>query len=162
MSQAEDIRLETRTGTRHQDGRPFHYPSLNQDDRIRPGLWSAGGVPVAVCQRSDLGDVFRPSGRQSFVAIRRPFLPERRRDAAVDPLRTSLGNEGSPPVPPCIPFTGILCVCQNHKDTLNCPWPIWACATIVPIASWSTITPIGSSIVVEWPRPSLDDPSWKG
>ena len=35
MSKAEDIRLETRIGNRHQDGRPFHYSTFNQDDRIR-------------------------------------------------------------------------------------------------------------------------------
>jgi hypothetical protein len=35
MSHSDEIRLETKVGDRHQDGRPFHYPSLSQDDRIR-------------------------------------------------------------------------------------------------------------------------------
>jgi hypothetical protein len=35
MSQADESRLETRVGIRHQDGRPYHFASLNQDERIR-------------------------------------------------------------------------------------------------------------------------------
>jgi hypothetical protein len=35
MSQADEIRLEAKVSIRHPDGRPFHYPSLSQDDRIR-------------------------------------------------------------------------------------------------------------------------------
>jgi hypothetical protein len=35
MSQADEIRLETKVDVRHSDGRPFHFPALTQDDRIR-------------------------------------------------------------------------------------------------------------------------------
>jgi len=35
MSYAEESRLEAAAGTRHPDGRPYHFPSLSQEDRIR-------------------------------------------------------------------------------------------------------------------------------
>lgn len=35
MSQADQSRLDTRVGGRHQDGRPYHFPAPNQDERIR-------------------------------------------------------------------------------------------------------------------------------
>ena len=35
MSQTEESRLNLKTDARHHDGRPFHFGSLSQDDRIR-------------------------------------------------------------------------------------------------------------------------------
>ena len=35
MSHAEELRLEAEAGSRHQDGRPYHFPSPSQEDRIR-------------------------------------------------------------------------------------------------------------------------------
>jgi hypothetical protein len=35
VSQVNESRLETQVGTRHQDGRPYHFSALNQEDRIR-------------------------------------------------------------------------------------------------------------------------------
>jgi hypothetical protein len=35
MSQVDGSRLETESGVRHSDGRPYHFPVLSQDSRIR-------------------------------------------------------------------------------------------------------------------------------
>ncbi len=46
MSQADESRLEIQVGARHHDSRPYHFPSLNQDDRIRRVFGLTDGVSL--------------------------------------------------------------------------------------------------------------------
>lgn len=46
MSQADESRLESRIGSHHQDGRPYHFPALSQEDRIRKVFGVAEEAPL--------------------------------------------------------------------------------------------------------------------
>jgi hypothetical protein len=48
MSQLNESHLDTQVGDRHVDGRPYHFPTLNQDDRIRRvfGLPTEAPLPL--------------------------------------------------------------------------------------------------------------------
>jgi hypothetical protein len=46
MLPADESRLESRVGSRHQDGRPYHFPALSQEDRIRKVFELAEDAPL--------------------------------------------------------------------------------------------------------------------
>jgi hypothetical protein len=48
MSQTDESHLTSQADNRHADGRPYHFPTLNQDDRIRKifGLPSDAPLPL--------------------------------------------------------------------------------------------------------------------
>ena len=119
MSQAEDIRLETRTA-RHQDGRPFHYPSLNQDDRIRRVFGLAEESPLPSVNDQTLAAYFD----HLVASLSLPF----------DALFCQNGGEmrqlihyvqvlemRDPRQCRNLSLHGLLCVAQNHKEALNLP-----------------------------------------
>ena len=120
MSKAEDIRLETRVGSRHQDGRPFHYPSLSQDDRIRRvfGLPEEAPLPSVNDQTlvayyeylvSNLSlpfdALFCQNGGEMRQLIHYVHVTE-----LMDPRRSR--NHST---------SGLLCKAKNHKDFLELP-----------------------------------------
>jgi hypothetical protein len=46
VSQADDSRLDIQVGSRHQAGRPYHFPTPSQDERIRRVFALADDVPL--------------------------------------------------------------------------------------------------------------------
>jgi hypothetical protein len=46
MSQPNESQLDTKVDSRHADGRPYHFPPLNQDDRIRKVFGVSDDVPL--------------------------------------------------------------------------------------------------------------------
>ena len=47
MSQADESRLKTQAGSRHQAGCPYHFPPLSQDDRIRKVFGLPDDAPLS-------------------------------------------------------------------------------------------------------------------
>jgi hypothetical protein len=121
MSQAEDIRLETRVGNRHhQDGRPFHYPSLSQEDRIRRIFGLPEETPLPSVNDQSLATYFD----YLVSSLSLPF----------DALFCQNGGEmrqlihyvtvmemTDPRQARNHSLHGILCVAQNTKESLHLP-----------------------------------------
>lgn len=46
MSPADDPRLQSKAGSHHQDGRPYHFQGVSQEDRIRKVFGLAEDAPL--------------------------------------------------------------------------------------------------------------------
>lgn len=120
MSHVDDTRLTTQVGGQHQGGRPYHYPSVSQEDRIRRvfGLEAEALLP-SVNDRT-LGayfDFLIASLAMPFDALYCPIGGKTRRLIhyirvleLTDPRRG--GNHS---------LHGLSCMAQNAKDNLNLP-----------------------------------------
>jgi hypothetical protein len=118
MSQVDGSRLETQAGIRHSDGRPYHFPVLSQDSRIRRVFQLPEDAPLPVVNDHTLAAYYEhllaglslpfealycPTGgdpRQLIHYVRVTELIDPRRGPAHD---------------------GLLCTAENTKDVLRLP-----------------------------------------
>jgi hypothetical protein len=54
MSQTNESHLSAKVDDRHVDGRPYHFPSLNQDDRVRKVFGLPDNAPLPLVREETL------------------------------------------------------------------------------------------------------------
>ena len=120
MPETNESRLDVQVGSRHLDGRPYHFPSLTQDDRIRKIFGLSEESPLPLVRHETLAAYFEylmahlslpfealycQQGGEMRQLIYYVHVTE-----LVDPRR---GRNHS--------LHGLLCKAKNHKDFLELP-----------------------------------------
>jgi hypothetical protein len=54
MSQTNESHLDVKVGSRHAAGQPYHFPSLNQDDRVRKVFGLSDDSPLPLVREETL------------------------------------------------------------------------------------------------------------
>ena len=120
MSQADESHLETQVGSRHEDGRPYHFPSQNQNDRIRKVFGLPDDAPLAPVSDYALtvyydylivnlalpfDALYCPTGGEMRQLIHHVHVME-----LTDPRQSPKHN-----------LYGLFCKAQNVKEVLDLP-----------------------------------------
>ena len=121
MSQADESRLETQIGSRHQAGQPYHFPALSQDDRIRRVFGLPDKAPLPAVGNHALAayyDYLIASLSLPFDALYCPASGEMRQlihyvrvVELADPRQGRTHNN----------LHGLFCKAQNAKEVLDLP-----------------------------------------
>ena len=120
MSQAEDSRLETQVGSRHQAGRPYHFSTPTQDERIRRVFGLLDDAPLPSVSDQTLAAyyehlmanlslpfdaLFCPAGGETRQLIHYVCVTE-----LTDPRQGHMHN-----------LHGLFCRAKNAKEVLDLP-----------------------------------------
>ena len=120
MPETNESRLDVQVGSRHLDGRPYHFPSLTQDDRIRRIFGLSEESPLPLVRHETLAAYFEylmahlslpfealycQKGGEMRQLIYYVHVTE-----LVDPRRSRNHS-----------LHGLLCKAKNHKDYLELP-----------------------------------------
>ena len=134
MPETNESRLDVQVGSRHLGGRPYHFPSLNQDDRIRKIFGLSEESPLPLVRQETLTvyfDYLMAHLSLPFEALYCQNGGEMRQliyyvhvMELVDPQRSRNHS-----------LHGLLCKAKNHETCWSCPWPSSACARTTPTAS---------------------------
>jgi hypothetical protein len=120
MPETNESRLDVRVGGQHLHGRPYHFPSLNQDDRIRKIFGLPEESPLPLVRHETLAAYFDYLMAQLSLPFEALFCQnggEMRQlvyyvhvTELVDPRRSRNHS-----------LHGLLCKAKNHKDLLELP-----------------------------------------
>jgi hypothetical protein len=120
MPETNESRLDVQVGSRHIGGRPYHFPTPNQDDRIRMIFGLSEESPLPLVRHETLAAYFEylmahltlpfealycQNGGEMRQLIHYVHVME-----LVDPRRS---NNHS--------LHGLLCKAKNHRDFLELP-----------------------------------------
>ena len=120
MSQTDESHLTSQVDNRHADGRPYHFPTLNQDDRIRKIFGLPSDAPLPLVREETLAAYHDHLVANLTLPFRRALLPERRQDAAPDPLRSGYGTVESAARPKPRPSWDRR-QAHHHREVLELP-----------------------------------------
>jgi hypothetical protein len=120
MPETNESRLDVQVGSRHLNGRPYHFPSLTQDERIRRIFGLPEDAPLPLVRQETLAVYFDHLMAQlslPFEALYCQNGGEMRQlinyvhvMELVDPRRSRNHS-----------LNGLLCKAKNHKDYLELP-----------------------------------------
>jgi hypothetical protein len=75
MSQADQSRLESQVGSRHQGGRPYHFATVNQEDRIRRIFGLAEESPLPQVSHETLAAYYEHLAANLLLPFEALFCP---------------------------------------------------------------------------------------
>ena len=120
MPEVSQSRLQPQVGGRHEDGRPFHFPVGNQDDRIRKVFGLLEESPIPPVRQETLAAYYDHLIAQlslPFDALychaggeMRQLVHHVQVTELIDPRQVHNHNPH-----------GLLCKAQNHREALEVP-----------------------------------------